>query len=721
MSNVLFRSVSRQLIKTHCISRSTGYYVVIPEVPDDTEETNAVLRTGGYPEFNSVNIQDCHRGLGKLLIEVETGVSRLEGKLIQKSEQNTFESVILPLENVFSNLNTAANLVKVKSYTQHDRLASDTLSQLYLRIVKALVAKFENATIYRAVKELKADEQHLSEYERRVVDKFLIEGKQYGAELTGKDKDKIVHISQRIAQHCGIFQGKVRESIRRYKYMEYDPDKMLDVPKDVLYASSVDKANPASGPWCVTLGSTSYNYFMQFSTDRKARCSLWLGRQTVASHVLDNQLYTNENITEIIAARDAQARLLGYKNYPHMKLEDTMIGSVDNVQNMLATLTLKAKPAQEKELTELTEFAISNGASYKLEIWDIPFWQRKHMTTFFERDPQFVRHYLPFDSVFSNLLKFAEELFNITFTKGDAEIWHPDVSFYEVSDTQSGKLLGAFYLDPYVRPGKVGSEMIEGRKRSYYSASVPYVTLLFDFEPPSSKYPTTLSLQDTRFLLRQFGLCMQQLLSEAPHFDISAVNDIEIDANTVLGHFFENWIFEPTFLSRIGRHWSTGESIPTPLIEGIQQLGTHMTGHHLCHQLYLADFDLTLHTDMKSGWGDVIKELWPKYMPFHLDRKNCHPCSFTDIFSGRYGAAYYSHIWNKIVAADIYQAFQEVGPAQTTEVNKLGHRLRDTYIKHGNGIKSSELFRRFLGRDPSVYSLLHQLGLSKSNSPKKRN
>jgi len=720
MSKVLFRSLSRQFISTKCITRSTGYYVVIPEVPDDTEETNAVLRTGSYPEFNNVHIQDCHRGLGKLLIEVETGVSRLEEKLLDNPER-TFESVLLPLEGTFSNLHTASNLVKVKSYTQHDRLSSDTLSQLYLRIAKALVSKYENATIYRAVKELKSDEQHLTEYERRVVDKFLIEGRNYGTELTGKDVEKIAYMTQKLGQHCGIFHGKVVESMRRYKYMEYDPDKMQDFPEDVLYATSTDKDNIRSGPWAVQVGNIGYRYFMQYSTDRKARCSLWIGAQTLASPMQDTQLYTNENIQEITATRDGMAKLLGYESYPAMKVHDSMIGSVDNVQNMIATLSVKAKPAQEKELSDLREFASNNGASYKLEIWDVPFWARKQQSTFFERDPRsLISQYFPYDSVFSNVIKFAEELFSITFKKCDAETLHPDVSFYEVSDTQSGKLLGAFYVDPYVRPGKVHAHLMEGRKRSHHSDSVPYVSLLFNFEPPSSKCPSLLSLQDTRQLLKEFGSCMQQVLCEAPYYDISGVYDLEIDASDVISNFFENWIFEPTFLSRICSHWSTGEPIPPSVIQGIQQLGTHMTGHALCTQLYLADFDLTLHTDMKSGWGDVIRDLWPKYRHFHLDKKNYHPCSFTDIFVGRYGGAYYAHTWNQIVAADIYQAFQEVGPANTEEINKLGARFRETYLRHGNGIKSSELFRRFLGRDPSPYSLLYQLGLSQSKSPKKR-
>ena len=39
-------------------------------------------------------------------------------------------------------------------------------------------------------------------------------------------------------------------------------------------------------------------------------------------------------------------------------------------------------------------------------------------------------------------------------------------------------------------------------------------------------------------------------------------------------------------------------------------------------------------------------------------------------------------------------------------------RLREVYLKPGGAVKSSELFRRFRGRDPSPYSLLHQLGIN---------
>lgn len=62
-----------------------------------------------------------------------------------------------------------------------------------------------------------------------------------------------------------------------------------------------------------------------------------------------------------------------------------------------------------------------------------------------------MRPYFPLSRVLEGLFILVEKLFQVEILQDmHASTWHPDVSLYHVRNTE-GRLLGAFYLDPYAR------------------------------------------------------------------------------------------------------------------------------------------------------------------------------------------------------------------------------------------------------------------------------
>lgn len=57
-------------------------------------------------------------------------------------------------------------------------------------------------------------------------------------------------------------------------------------------------------------------------------------------------------------------------------------------------------------------------------------------------------------------------------------------------------------------------------------------------------------------------------------------------------------------------------------------------------------------------WYKIEKRLWPEHFAFDLNPKDYHPCSFLHPFAGEFGAAYYSHIWSKMLAEDAVLTFK---------------------------------------------------------------
>lgn len=54
----------------------------------------------------------------------------------------------------------------------------------------------------------------------------------------------------------------------------------------------------------------------------------------------------------------------------------------------------------------------------------------------------------------------------------------------------------------------------------------------------------------------------------------------------------------------------------------------------------------------------IVQILWPQHFVLDLDSNDFHPCSFVESFGGEFGAAYFSHIWARMLAEDAYTSFQ---------------------------------------------------------------
>jgi oligopeptidase A len=172
-----------------------------------------------------------------------------------------------------------------------------------------------------------------------------------------------------------------------------------------------------------------------------------------------------------------------------------------------------------------------------------------------------------------------------------------------------------------------------------------------------------------------------------------------------------NFLYDENILKSITAHYSNEEPLPDKYVAAFIQNRKHLAGHNLCRQLYFSDLDIDIHTK-KDFWYDIVKEMYPRYHSFELDKKDSHLCSFTPIFSGEWGGAYYSHFWSDLIAADVYSAFWEARKTQNEEnFIEVGKRFRSTFLTFGGTLNTNEVFRRFRGRDPSYKALIHSLGL----------
>ncbi|CAG4946585.1 unnamed protein product [Parnassius apollo] len=709
--NIVSRHFKRPFYQN---KRDAGYVVLIPEIGEDADK-NTLLSGNGLPEFSDITIEKCIASISKQSMEYESGV-----KLIEKSAtdcRNAFVEIFQPLEKLDSQLELTWGIAKTLYLGNSSLMPTKSYLQIHERAHKARSSKFNSIPIFHAAVNEKNRLKKLTDEEQRLLDKYILEGRLNGLDVKGVKRERLNSILSSLQKERHLFRDKVNVATKAFRSIINDEEVIKEFPENLAKAMSVN--NDASrGPWKITLQPYIYEPFMQYCPDRVLRWNTWQGYVQRCSGYGNKDFETSTVLEKIRSLRQEQATVLGFDTYVDMSMETKMAGSIENVYNVLDNLLESARPMQDVELDVLQNYANERGFDKKLEHWDIPYWQRKQKWSLYNFDEDKIREYFPLPKVINSLFNLCSTLFKIEIVeRPNVHTWHKDVKFYDVFDDSSNNPIAGFYFDPYARQDEKirvyddSGWHISIRNRCSITSSSPLSALIFNFQPPFDGKQSLLSFKEVGVLFQRFGHSLRHLLTKANYSEVAGLSNVEWDAAEVCGHVMTHWLYDPHTIQAISGHYSTEEPLPNEIVQNLQNVRQHMSGYNLCKELYLSRLDLELHSK-KTFWRDLVRELWPKYNALPFDKYDSHPLSFTKIFSEEWGAAYYCHLWSKMIAADIYSAFEEARQGDE-DIMVVGRRYRDTFLAIGGACHPSEVFRRFRGRDPSPHALLKNLGLPK--------
>lgn len=676
------------------------------------------------PEFNKVTIEKCIGVIGNQGVTIEKGLKALEDSLVERTEVNdVFKEVLNPLEEIASPLDTTWGLAKTLYLGNSTLMPTKSYLTIHDRARRVRASKFNSLPIYYALKTAKNDPNlKLDEAQKRIIDKYVLEARLNGIEVDGTKKFQLNECIDKLGQERAKFHGKVEAARRQFQQNCNDPKIIKEFPLSLLHAMSVDqKAHPSHGPWKVTLQPFIVKNFLEYCPDHNLRWNVWQADVRKGSAFQEKALETSTHLEEIRYLRRTQAEILGYKSFIDMSMETKMAGSVKTVTDTMATLLSYARQAQETEIDELQEFAEKSGFHKELEIQDVPYYRRRHLQDVHGFDAEVIKEYFPLDKVLTNMFKLAEKLFNIKIVeRSSVERWHEDVKFFDIFDLETGgkEPISGFYVDLQSRDDKSvvpenSGYMVGIRSRSELTNTKPLSALIFNFKQIPNK-PLLLGIDDVHLLFNKFGHSLQHLLCKSMYSELAGLTNVEWDAVEIGGNVMTNLLYTDNVLKSISSHFSNGDALPDKQVAAFQHHRKHLAGFHLCRDLYHSALDIELHR-RKDFWMEIVKELYPKYHVFELDKKDTHPLSFVPIFSGEWGGAYFSHVWSRLIAADVYSAFHEASKTNNeADFLEVGKRFRSTFLTYGGTLHPSEVFRRFRGRDPSPKALLRSLGLKKA-------
>jgi peptidyl-dipeptidase Dcp len=540
----------------------------------------------------------------------------------------------------------------------------------------------------------------------RLLDRTHLGFIRSGAALDAAGRARMAAISERLAVlHTQFGQNVLHDETSWHLALaESDLDGLPPFLRDGMAQAAAARGVPG---YVVTLSRSLIEPFLSFSARRDLRevaYRAWTARGTHPGE------HDNRPLTpEILALRAERARLLGYPRFAEFRLADSMAGTPDAVQGLLAQVWEPAKRKAAIERDRLLEAGRAEGMDGPLAPWDWRYLAEKVRRADYALDEAELKPYFVLENIQQAAFDTATRLFGVTFVpRPDLPVYHPDVRAYEVRD-EAGHV-GVFIADPFARADKRSGAWMSSY-RDQESMDGPVSPIIVNNNNLARAEPTLLSFDDAETLFHEFGHALHGLLSRV-RYPAQSGTSVRRDFVELPSQILEHWIALPETLRRYALHHETGQPVPDALIERLLAARGFNQGFGTVEYTASALIDMALHAHPAPETIDIdrfeAEFLAGIGMPPEIGIRH-RPAHFQHLFAGGgYAASYYAYLWAEVLDADGFEAFTEAGdpfdPATAA-------RLR-TLFSAGDTRDPMALYIAFRGHAPSTAALLRSRGLA---------
>ncbi len=169
----------------------------------------------------------------------------------------------------------------------------------------------------------------------------------------------------------------------------------------------------------------------------------------------------------------------------------------------------------------------------------------------------------------------------------------------------------------------------------------------------------------------------------------------------------EEWLWDKEILQKISSHYKTKESLPDTLADTLIATKKIHAATHAQTQLFYSLMSLLF---FKDGAREDLHGLFKKiYQQVKVHDYYCSEVhgylSFTHFIT--YDAKYYSYVWSKVFALDLFDSIKKVGLLNP----EVGVRFKEIVLAPGGSKDPHALLVEFLGREPNDTAYLNNLKL----------
>lgn len=569
------------------------------------------------------------------------------------------------------------------------------------RIEEGTIEMEYDRRLWDAVQSWVATNETLDPVDRKLADDILRDLRRMGFALSD---DKFT-LLKRLTIELKKQETQFEKAINDWEdHIEVTREQLMGLPDRYI-----DGLKKSGDKYIVTLEYPDMVPFMRQAEDSEAR------RELAEKNLRKGGQENLSRLAHIISLRQNIAQLLGYASHADFACEVRMAKTGATVQQFLGNIIAKLTPAARRELVDLIDIKKRTLGLEKrapIHFHEMTYWGHRLLKERHDIDSEHVKEYFPMATVMEGMLNVYQQVLGVQFVPVAGSLWHDDARLYEVRD--GSRVIGHFALDMHPRKGKYGHAatypVVLGRKETDGSTTTGLIALVCNFPKPTELDPSLLAHDEVETLFHEFGHVCHALLSGG-RWQRQNGFGAPLDFIETPSQLFEEWAWETPVLKRISRHYRTGEQMPDKLIAKLQAARHHMDANYYLQQAVRALYDQRMHSLPLGGIAEpshlaqMYRDMALQYEAIDLPDDAIMAAGWSHMAD--YDAGYYSYLWSKVYALDLYSLFK---PQPLSA--EVGCRYRDMILEPGASKPETQLVKEFLGREPSDTAFLAQLGIS---------
>ena len=611
------------------------------------------------------------------------------------ARERTFQNTVIALEATDDRASDETNRIGILKEVSTDSAVRAAAARTLESLQKQLVEIEFDPRMYAVIKEYATRREKLQGPEKLLFTDLKKGYERMGFDLPKTKQEKLKSNIKMLGKFGLAFDHNLNEWKDHILVTEAELDGLPET-----YRANLAKVG---NKYKVTMTYPDVHPFMAGAHDEEKRRELAekFARRGGAKNV--------DILKKMFRLRAENAKLLGYKTHADFQTELRMAKSAANVWRFIKDLERRTKKQEAKDLQMLKKDKRRRTGNPKAVVGahDVAYLFKQIRKEKFDIDSDVVKEYFPFEHVKQATLEAYQTLLGVVFKKrADVKLWHPDAQAFDVFDAKDG-YLSTFILDLYPRDGKYGhacaSELTYGRQNGdMYQA--PLAAMIANFPKPSAANPSLMSHGDVETFFHEFGHIMHFTLTKA-RYRAQAGFNVAMDFVEAPSQMLENWVWDPQMLTRLSKHYKTGRPMPDDLIKRIVDARLFAEAWSVRGQLVLASLDLIIHTKGTKDPVALYATLGKKMMGITPPKRQLWIAGFGHIAHG-YDAGYYSYLWSKVYADDMFSRFDKEGVLNP----KTGGDYRKWILEKGSSMEEMDLVKGFLGRKPNNKAFLKSIG-----------
>ena len=596
-------------------------------------------------------------------------------------------NTLTPYDAAIARLNSAAYFCALMEAVHPQAAFRDRATMMTRRVSAVRTALSLDPDLYKALSTMKLDGAD-------AATRYYVERQLLLFRLSGVDKDdatraRLKVLNDQLTDQQSKFDRNINDG--QLSVSVSDAHELDGLPQDYI-----DRHKPGSdGTITITTDYPDVFPVLQFAKSEALRRRL--------SVAFNNRAYpaNRDVLMNMVATRYEIASLLGFASWADYNAADKMIGSGAHIAAFIQELDAATRPGATREFERvLAEKRKTDPAATVVFDHERGYFQEQLRRTAFDFDAQSVRPYFPYARVRQGILDTAAALFHVSFRQEQrAPGWHPSVETWDVID--HGKIIGRFYLDMHPRAGKFSHAEMIPVVDGIRGKQLPEAALICNFPAPTATDSALMSYDDTQTFFHEFGHLMHWILGGAqPWAGISGIS-MESDFVEAPSQMLEEMMRSPAVLSTFARHYQTGESIPADLVARMNRASGFGRAGYIARQNRYSALSYEIYKDKPQAIDlDAIDaSTAARYNLFTPTAGTHEVASFGHLSS--YSSAYYTYMWDKVIALDFYSQFDAANPLR----GDASMRYRRIVLEPGGSMSANDLVRRFLGRVQNMQAL----------------